>query len=454
MVEEKNLPENQYSGFHPSSQCVPLPRVSPSISPREFFERFVATRQPCIITAHLQDPEWKGHLWSDLFLAEHAGDQNVQVERKGTDGNFGKGNRRLEMPFRTFLRSSDQSLYMTTQYSDQPSRLEDFCHPPLNCLLDSFPSRPALMGNLVPKQVNLWMGSSNGSSSGLHFDYHDNLYVLLRGQKTFKLFSPKDVDHLYVNGKVHNVHSNGLITFAPDIRSDGASKDEVIKWKISKLEALIEVLREDGQDIKKEEIQLENLFDAVLSGSLQNPGFAAGDDTCSEEDVALSEDWNVIDDFDEMNKNDDFSDDVESSEESGLKPEPPSFSQISPSQLRDFTMRSKVSDSFPLLAKATSITVNLSFGEMLYMPASWFHEVQSDHKGEESSHMAMNYWFYPPSIVPGHKAEFSAPYEDSFWEENWAETDKALKIVLNPRNQKGKRAREADLVKMACKRAC
>lgn len=35
---------------------------------------------------------------------------------------------------------------------------------------------------------NVWIGSSaDGSSSGLHHDFHDNLYSLLRGRKRFRL---------------------------------------------------------------------------------------------------------------------------------------------------------------------------------------------------------------------------------------------------------------------------
>lgn len=56
-----------------------------------------------------------------------------------------------------------------------------------------YPLRPSLMGSLVPQNLNIWMGrSQEGTSSGLHHDYHDNLYVLLRGRKAFRLYSPAD----------------------------------------------------------------------------------------------------------------------------------------------------------------------------------------------------------------------------------------------------------------------
>lgn len=60
---------------------------------------------------------------------------------------------------------------------------------PLDKLKGDFPLRPALAGALIPQNVNLWMGHSKkgaGSSSGLHHDFHDNLYLLLRGKKTFR----------------------------------------------------------------------------------------------------------------------------------------------------------------------------------------------------------------------------------------------------------------------------
>jgi hypothetical protein len=58
------------------------------------------------------------------------------------------------------------------------------------------------------------MGNSmDGSSSGLHHDYHDNLYVLVHGSKHFRLFSPADAARMYVHGDVAVVHPNGRICY-------------------------------------------------------------------------------------------------------------------------------------------------------------------------------------------------------------------------------------------------
>jgi hypothetical protein len=41
--------------------------------------------------------------------------------------------------------------------------------------------------------------SRHGASSGLHHDYHDNLYVLLKGRKRFQLFAPGEAPRMYVH---------------------------------------------------------------------------------------------------------------------------------------------------------------------------------------------------------------------------------------------------------------
>jgi hypothetical protein len=130
--------------------------------------------------------------------------------------------REISMRFGDFLKaleSGDENLYLTTQdlvvgLDDRPSIIS----PPVSQLLGDFPLRPSLLPALVPQNMNLWMGrTQEGSSSGLHHDYHDNLCespagyddrvivactlwndlqadILLRGRKRFRLFSPADAE--------------------------------------------------------------------------------------------------------------------------------------------------------------------------------------------------------------------------------------------------------------------
>ena len=55
-------------------------------------------------------------------------------------------------------------------------------------------------------------------------------------------------------------------------------------------------------------------------------------------------------------------------------------------------------------------------GDMLYLPAGWFHEVtsySSSSSHDPSWHMALNYWFHPPdNLVP---SGFSKPYLTDYW---------------------------------------
>ena len=59
-----------------------------------------------------------------------------------------------------------------------------------------------------------------GASSGLHHDFHDNLYVLLRGRKCFRLYPPDQAKRMYTHGRIAKVHANGRIVYA-----DQASRD-------------------------------------------------------------------------------------------------------------------------------------------------------------------------------------------------------------------------------------
>lgn len=118
---------------------------------------------------------------------------------------------------------------------------------PVTELRGDFPLRPALLGRLVPQNMNLWMGrrcdgargcfvcdvihilhaqshqrtsnppptnqptSAAGSTSGLHHDYHDNLYVLLRGLKTFRLYSPADAPRCVAGAGDTRTHVHSFV---------------------------------------------------------------------------------------------------------------------------------------------------------------------------------------------------------------------------------------------------
>ena len=87
---------------------------------------------------------------------------------------------------------------------------------------------------------------------------------------------------------------------------------------------------------------------------------------------------------------------------------------------------------FPKFAETSHCVCEIQAGEMLFLPAGWFHEVRSRNDGKGSGgtasgrgsgsrgngHVAFNYWFHPPDVC--EKGRFRSPYSSQFWEKEWA----------------------------------
>lgn len=236
--------------------------------------------------------------------------------------------------------------------------------------------------------------AKEASSSGLHHDYHDNLYILLRGRKQFRLFSPADAKNLYVRGRIDKVHSNGLISyFDLPTRSDGASMAEVASQETTLAEKELKKAEDDYEKLENDpessseskEKALQRVQDA--EERLDN-AMEASLDACADEN-----------DFDES----DESEPVEKYQ---------NFSILSVDDLKN--KNTNKLKKFPLFKKAKETICEVKAGQMLYLPASWFHEVTS-FSDDDKFHCAMNYWVYPPHIG----GNFDQPYEDQFWQRRW-----------------------------------
>ena len=70
-------------------------------------------------------------------------------------------------------------------------------------------------------------------------------------------------------------------------------------------------------------------------------------------------------------------------------------------------------------AHSNRIEVTVHAGQMLYIPAGWFHEVFSSNDGSDEGHCAFNYWFHPPDNLEA-KGELGVkqPYKSTFWAED------------------------------------
>lgn len=114
------------------------------ISPEEFFNKYVSTRQPCKFIDHISDADFKASSrWNLDYLKSNAGHNAIQVEQRATiSDRFGKGSEH-SITFGEFLERRDENLYMTTQElqydtEDRPSIIS----PPLDALKPDFPWQP------------------------------------------------------------------------------------------------------------------------------------------------------------------------------------------------------------------------------------------------------------------------------------------------------------------------
>lgn len=342
--------------------------------------------------------------------------------------------------------------YLTTQYEqDAGDDVEDDEWPALDPTLPSpthklqsdMPLHPRILGHLALQQCNFWVGSTQSpTSSGLHHDFHDNLYILLGGHKRFVLFPPTAYPYLHLRGHVQKVHKNGLLVYEPGerIRADGLDELEAAHWRVATrahqgrsakvrrgaqqdvhgsyaaAKQALDDLRaqyadDEEHDEEEEDVQqlqaLEDEEDTEDEDAEQAETNVFRND--EEEGEEEEEDFDNDDDF-EANEGDEHLLDMLNAEDS----EPQSFSRIPTSTLhKHFEIKPAIASS----AATNSLTpepgcpqplvVDLEPGQMLYLPASWFHEVTST-GAKDAPHMALNYWMHPPD-----GRTFDEPYTDT-----------------------------------------
>ncbi|GAV53705.1 hypothetical protein ZYGR_0AK02070 [Zygosaccharomyces rouxii] len=470
-----------YTGYRPLEQgtavvdTITLPRTDEEV--KSFFDQYVDARKPCKILG--VSPEYfpQDKLKPDRIADYLPSDEILTVETK-KDGGFGSGAKRVKMTFGQFMSKLNQegehNLYLTTQYyEDDPNavdsqaetdeeekdqvlsdgddsvtlqdmhddfeqlegaqeeedvedyeefemRLRELYQPPMTNLVKVLPETPDFLNYLIPQQINIWIGATStiynkdsdnswlskfnpkkeklglgrnipggGSSSGLHHDHADNVYIPVSGRKRFTLFAPSDAAKMYTVGNIREIYHSGVIDYIPDSRAPA--------WR---------QLRDDGAI-------LAEVYKFLLE---------------------TSSDQEINDEERESYKKFIESDEIQSERElpSGL--DPPSFSQIPPSvvhadKIKDETLRDKIikasKEIWPLFQSARRLTVELEPGEMLYLPAGWFHEVTSFGDSSKSSdvHIAVNYWFVPPT---GHQVENVYDHKDVYWPKDFELTKKAL----------------------------
>lgn len=345
-----------------------------TIGAREVFDQYISKRIPVKFKSFPSDYP-RDFNW-DLVCKFPQTRVIVESKDKCID-RFGSGKSRTEMSIKEFNdQMRNGNLYLSTQYSvDQElSKVKQIIQAPLTELMDFFPLKPEIIGNLVPQQFTLWVGYNTGLpvSSGLHHDFHDNLYLLISGEKHFRLYSPHDAKYMYTVGKIRKVFSNGLISYVDNIREDGADLADVAHWRLKEAEIELAKAESGIGDLELAEQKVDDAMDELLKYS----------------------------EFDDSPKVKKIKVDLDS--------EPNSFSRI-----KNTSDHKQLAD-FPKFQNATYYDITLKAGESLFLPAGWFHEVKSCGSTVDGVHMAMNYW-----MAPSTENDFDHPYQDGFWDSQW-----------------------------------
>ncbi|GFR44988.1 hypothetical protein Agub_g6296, partial [Astrephomene gubernaculifera] len=425
-----------------------------TLDPETFWAKYVAPRKPVLIRGHPTDLSWRASsLWTDEYLIKKAGSARVLVEVRGGPGEgYGRGVKR-PMRFAQFVRrvaAGDTNLYLTAQQvSIAPDGHPQLMAEPLISLAGGaaggpagggggggsgsgadFPAAPSLAGHLVPQSLNVWMGAApEGSSSGLHHDFHDNLYVLLRGRKRFRLFPPAQAALMYTHGRAVRVHDNGRIVYegqgaAERLAAAECALEAALEAELS--DAAWEEEEEEGEGKGDDDFDMQEEEDGDDEEEEQD-----GEEGEEEEEEEEEEDEaqeaaeeeqeggprNLRDDFDaaegpsprpphgkrgnnsssgngsngsgsgskgakgggSASKGQGRECKEEEEEEADLIVDnntPPSFSRVPMGDPRVSDLQ--LAAAFPLFpGRSAAVEVVVEAGSMLYLPAGWFHEVTS-----------------------------------------------------------------------------
>lgn len=199
-----------------------------------------------------------------------------------------------------------------------------------------------------PDAVNLWIGDDR-SVTTTHRDPYDNLYLVLRGRKTFTLWPP--VEEVCLSARLVRtgrfVYLNDSIYYDEEYDDDDHDHDD------------------DGEgengDSGPFEIQLD------VDDEVESDGWGEDDEQMERERQKEK---------------------ARSSSQYGRIPWIP----IDPS-----LPRSTLEQLYPYYRHARPETVTVEAGEMLYLPAGWFHHVRQQcgqwEDGSRAPCVAVNYWF-------------------------------------------------------------
>ena len=233
-------------------------------------------------------------------------------------------------------------------------------------------------------------------------------------------------------------------------RQDTKERKALMQAHDEALDALAQYTLDAGDGIDADD-EIDD-FDALVAG------MDGADDDDGEAGSFLEQSASI--DLDQTQDDDDEEEEEETAlqvNEGNDNPEPSSFSRVPTALLHQYLGLSSAAvvppdtstTDFPNLRQAQApYVVELNAGEMLYLPASWWHEVTSSSSVDDSEaiHMAFNYWFYPPTRLDN----FKEPYEDTLvWEHLRSKMKARLSCLSEASLESGKRKGDTIIIRDA-----
>ena len=285
------------------------------------------------------------------------------------------------------------SLYINIQAGSGKFASEDGekYRPPLHLLKDDIPPPLSMLGESVwvnMTEINLWMGIARGgdSRSRLHMDATDNLYVVLQGAKNFVLVSPAHASHVHTfsptyaispDGLSHQFNINQFQRYYHSQQVSGTASSSTGKTapapapgqgtlrtgNSDEIDRPIVHMGETGEQAGK--ATSTSSFPRLLNSSSFSHHFKMGKNGMP-----------IITEYDSSSFH---------------------FAHFDAATALSATDQNKpVSSTSGARASASELlqhchALELNAGDILYLPAGWFHQVTS----RRGRHMAVNYWWRP-----------------------------------------------------------
>lgn len=193
-----------------------------------------------------------------------------------------------------------------------------------------------------------------------------------------------------------------------EVLADGSDARDVALWQSkqeaeAELRAAEEAARRGERGSKKRLAAAERQLDRALEAALEEELEGGG--------------WELPEELEDSEEEDSRcgAADEGSQHVAGTAGDPDSFSKVDISR-----PEAQLRKEFPLFpGAAAALVCEVTAGQMLFVPAGWFHEVTSFSSPTSPTHLALNYWCHPPDNLDPGTDGFLQPYRSNYWPEVW-----------------------------------